>query len=242
MKRQVPLFLSSLTLAFSFAAHGQGTFQNLDFESAAPAAIPGDPYRRVTFESAFPGWVGYAGGVRQAASLSNSWFLDSSGIAIIDKAWPYQSSFGGASVISGNYTVLLQAGFSLSSQITEADVTLSQESLIPVSAMSLSFRAYSWRGYDSLRVSLGGQNLEFVPLQTLTNHVIFGADIQPWQGQMARLDFTVISTKLLTGPNNDIFLDAIQFSVQPIPEPATFGLIALGAVALGGGMLRRNRT
>jgi len=70
-------------------------------------------------------------------------------------------------------------------------------------------------------------------LATGTNFVLFGADVQAWQGQVAKLDFTVLSTKLLAGPNNNIFLDAIQFSGQAIPEPGGLWLFLGGLSFIG---------
>ena len=238
MKRQVHLFLSSLTLAFSFAAHGQGTFQNLGFEAASLVPIPGDGFGRVQFDAAFPNWIGYVGGVQQGSALYNSTFLDSAGIGIIDNNFPgtFNASAG---VLAGSYSAILQAGVSLNNPSpTLVDTTLSQTSLVPVSANSLRFRVYYWP--NPLLIFLGGQRLPLVELQSAANYTLLGADVRAWQGQVARLDFHLLHP--LAFINNTIKLDAIQFSVQPIPEPATFGLIALGAVALGGGMLRRNRT
>lgn len=78
MKRQALLVL--LAASSSLA---QGTFQNLDFESATIVPIPGSDPPLVDFASAFPGWTGYAGSVASGA-LYNRIFLDSSGFSIMD--------------------------------------------------------------------------------------------------------------------------------------------------------------
>src|ERR1017187_8264435 len=81
-----------LTIIPLFAAHlaaSAANFQNLGFESASLVPIPADPYNRVQFGPAFPGWTGYVGGVQQTAALYNNEFLDTSGIGIIDHGWPY---------------------------------------------------------------------------------------------------------------------------------------------------------
>src|SRR5437773_4772101 len=95
----------------SLVAPAQGTFQNLDFEAATLLRIPGDPYGRVEFSPAFPGWNGYVGSSLQGAALYNNSFLDSSGISIIDQGWPH---FVGpvAGLIEGNFSAILQAGVS----------------------------------------------------------------------------------------------------------------------------------
>jgi hypothetical protein len=238
MKRQAHLFLSGLALAFSLAVHGQGTFQNLGFESASLVAIPEDPYGSVQFNNAFPGWVAYVGGVQQDRSLYNNVFLDSSGISIIDNGFPLYYFGAPVGVISGRFTAILQAG-TTGPTATPADTTLSQTSLVPVSAESLRFRAYFWPNYGPLRVLLGGQQLALTPLASGTNYTVYGADIHSWQGQVAQLDFTVLAGRPHVD-NNNVYLDSIQFSPQPIPEPDMATLFACGIVLLGSRMFRRS--
>ena len=84
------LFLS----VSSLLAPAQGTFQNLNFESAqiVSAGLP-DP-SLVQFAPAFPGWSGgYAG-----LALYNSAYLDTTGISIIDQSWPHLLGAGALSM------------------------------------------------------------------------------------------------------------------------------------------------
>jgi hypothetical protein len=85
MRFQTPAWLvGGFTLLLSAGgALGQGTFQNLDFESATLVPIPGDGYNRVQFAQAFPGWTGSLGGYPVTAALTNNVFLDTAGIAIV---------------------------------------------------------------------------------------------------------------------------------------------------------------
>src|SRR5678816_4063715 len=62
----VLILLGTACLSFS-----QGTFENFGFESASLVPIPGDPYQRVQFNAALPGWTGYAGTNPQNAVLYN---------------------------------------------------------------------------------------------------------------------------------------------------------------------------
>src|SRR5437867_11267640 len=100
----IPCFLM---LCVCFSAHGQGTFQNLNFEEAVLVPIPGDPYGRVEFAPAFPGWTGYVAQSSQSAALHDRTFLDSSGIAILDAAWNNSTSESRGNLISGDFTALL---------------------------------------------------------------------------------------------------------------------------------------
>src|SRR5437764_14899014 len=117
MKRSITInCLKLLWAAFATAAlispaSAQGTFQNLDFELATLVPIAGDPYARVQFVPAFPGWRGYVGTNLESAALYNRTFLDSSGISIIDSAWSaFPGSFGAAGPFEGNFSAILQAG------------------------------------------------------------------------------------------------------------------------------------
>src|ERR1019366_6862057 len=149
---------------------------------------------------------------------------------------------GAGGVIAGNFTALLQAGLGGASA-TPADTTLSQTGLIPAGAKSLQFRAYDpfdVSPFVPLAVTLGGQQLSLTPLMSGANFTLYGADLQGWAGKTAELDFIVFAERPHQN-NNYVFLDSIQFSDLPIPEPGVFGLSALGALLLGWRVLRRRR-
>src|SRR5436190_9811851 len=130
-----------LLLCVICTSRGQGTFQNLGFEAASLVPIVGDPYGRVQFSQAFPGWAGYVGTNEQTRALYDNYFLDTSGISIIDSGWTNQL---GASrgLIEGNFSAILQAGFG-SLQIGPANTSIAQTGLIPGTAQSLLFKAQS---------------------------------------------------------------------------------------------------
>src|SRR5437879_4471805 len=82
MKRSITINCAKLlwaafaTTALVSPASAQGTFQNLDFELATLVPIAGDPYARVQFVPAFPGWRGYVGTNLESAALYNRTFLE----------------------------------------------------------------------------------------------------------------------------------------------------------------------
>ena len=187
VKPETQFLAVALSVAALSTASGQGTFQNLNFESASFVPIPGDPYGRVQFAPAFPGWIASVGTSQQTAALSNNFFLDSSGMSIIDNDWPFL--FGG--VIEGNFTAIVQAGFALGT-FTLADTSLSQTGTIPAGTESLRFKAFADFGFSSsFAVSLGGQTLSLTPLENGPNYREYGADIPGWAGQTTELRFTV---------------------------------------------------
>ena len=205
------------------SARAQGTFQNLDFESATLPPVP----TSLQFGSAFPGWTGCVGGVPLGTALYNNEFLDSSGISIVDR-----NSIAG-SVIQGNYTAILQAGLALGTP-QPADTTLSQTGLVPSGTQSLLFQARFTFGQSptSFAVTMDGQNLSLVPQSSSGGNTLYSADVRQWAGQTATLDFTVFAAR----PHIDnafLTLDAIQFYPVPVPEPGVFCLFAVGSAVLG---------
>jgi hypothetical protein len=221
MKMRCFLLFSLPLWVAPVSARAQGSFQNLGFESST--LVPAG-FDLVQFMPAFPGWSGYIGGVQQTLAVYNNVYLDTSGIAIIDRGWA--NSFGQyGSVIEGNYTAVLMAG--VVDGIPE-DVTLSQMSLVPVAAQSLWFKAeLNGPPLLFLQVTLGGERLSLVPRGSGTNYTLYAADIRSFAGQTAELDFTAFAQRPHV-TENYVFLDAIQFSDQPIPEPGVAGLCALG--------------
>lgn len=223
-----------LTFAFvPFCGRAQAFFQDLNFESATLIPIAGDPYGSVDFAPAFPGWTGYVGGVQETSALYDNEFLDSSGIGIHDQ-W---SSFGAR--IEGSFTAVLQAGISLFTG-TPADTTLSQTGLVPPGTQSLLFKAQLNFGSETLAVTLGGQPLTLIPLQDNSNYILYGADIHTQAGRRAQLSFTVLAENPHVN-NNTVYLDSIQFSPQPVPEPNELGLCVLGLLIFGWRILSKGR-
>jgi hypothetical protein len=205
-------------------------FTNLSFESASFVPIAGDPYNSVQFSQAFPGWTATVGGVSVTRAPSNICFLDSSGVSIIDGSFiNYDSPRGG--VIQGRYTALLQAGFFLGGYgYTPADTSLFQTGLVPAGSQSLQFEALQAVGGGTAQipfgVTLGGQALPLVALSTTANYTLYGANISHWAGQVEQLSFTVFAEN----PHVDdqyLFLDAIQFSAQSVPEPSILSLLGV---------------
>jgi hypothetical protein len=231
--------LCSTFLCAAFPVGAQGTFQNLGFESASLVAIGNN---QVQFASAFPGWAAYVGGVQQSAAGYNAVRLDTSGISIIDQGW--SNPFGGpGGLIQGAYTAVLQAGLGFGPSGNQpGDTTLAQTGVVPFWTESLQFRAQSDFGSssDSFAVTLGGQTLSLIPLQSGANYTLYGADVHAQAGQTAELDFTLFAERPHIS-NIYLYLDSIQFSTQVIPEPRMFGLFALGTLLLGWRTVARRR-
>lgn len=216
-------------------AFAQG-FINLGFESARLVPIPEDPYNRVQFDQAFPGWTATVGGIPVTRVLTNSVFLDTAGIAIINRSWTNFAFIPGG-LIEGRYTAILMSG-SLTNTFNGVDTTISQTSLVPIGMQSLLFKANTvYDSSSSFAVTLGGQTLSLMILATDPNYTLYGADASAWAGLTVPLTFTVFG-ETPHQYNVYFYLDSIQFSASAIPEPSTIAVGALGALLFG---VRRGR-
>ena len=220
MKPRTCIVAAALVSVLAASARAQGTFQNLDFQSAAIVPVPGDPYGRVDFASAFPGWTGYVGTNLQTRALYDSVFLDSTGIGI-------HSTNSSLTPIEGNYSAYLQARYELFNYPNLIEASLAQVGLVPADSKSLQFKA---RGAN-FQVSLNGQPLTLTSLFVTNGYTLYGADISTLAGITGELRFTAFP---LEPPfQGALYLDSIEFSTQVIPEPSAIGLFALGGFLLG---------
>ena len=149
-------FVVALLAALSVEA--QGTFQNLDFESANLSPIPSGQYGgEVPLASALPGWHASIGGISATQVLQNNFTLGAASIDILGPNW----ASVGPGIIDGNYTVLLQAFY-----VTEGNVSLWQNGTVPANAESLQFKAWSFYPNGALSVSFAGNSLSPVVLSS----------------------------------------------------------------------------
>jgi hypothetical protein len=207
------LRVGALALLLATASlRGQGTFQNLDFEEGSFVPIPGDPYGRVQFGPAMPGWTGYIGTNQIDWILHNNKFLSYPGIGIQGPDYP------SAGLYHGQYFVTLQNSFPPTAYNVPS---LVQTGMVPPDAKSISFITTGL--YVSLiGVSFRGVDIPLYHLATTeTDHNIWGGDTSAFAGQTGEL-------RLWGGSS----LDYVQFSSLPIPEPNAAPFFALGALLL----------
>lgn len=191
---------------YAVAGFAQGSFQNLDFESATLAPIPsGQSGGMVTIASGMPGWNVYIGNEQETSVLHNNVTAGSGSVDI----WGPQFS-----VIEGNYTAVLQTGI-------RGTAAIAENGSIPVSAQSLLFK--SW-GDNNIRVAFSGQPISMVPIQTTSSYTLYAGDISQYAGLSGELRFSTLSSIA--------YLDSIQFSA--VPEPETYALCLFGIAGLFG--------
>jgi hypothetical protein len=192
--------------AFLTGAYGQGIFFNLDFELAHVPDVPAGQYgANVSSFDGVPGWTTYIGINEVTTVLHNNISLGAASIDLLGPAWS-----GLGPIIQGNYTVRLQPISDLS-----AYASIAQIGIIPADTRTLLLA--SW--FLPPAVYFNGQQIVLTPLGgNSSTYYTFGADISRFAGQTGELRFA-----------GDCELDDIQFSTQPIPEPAAGALFGLAA-------------
>ena len=131
---KTPILTKRFTLCWLFCACllesrgqgtlGNGTFQNLDFESATIVPVSGQPFF-IQAGPALPGWTSLLGSTVQNQILYNTRTTGAAGITL--------SGSGGA--LDGNYSVILQGADLFVGQ----DASILQTGTIPAGANSIQF-------------------------------------------------------------------------------------------------------
>lgn len=205
--------LVSAFLASSQSVNSQGTFQNLNFESANLLGYsPGD---YVPISAALPGWNAYftSGATTYPQVQINYDGISTGGnlISLVDaKAW---------TPIQGNYSAFLFGGEGLSASI-------SQTGTLPVGTESI--RMYAWSFGPSPVVAINGQPISMSPLQTFANYTLYGGDISSYSGQVT---LSITEPAPAIGGPSELELDNISFSTTAVaPEPSPLALTAVGGI------------
>jgi PEP-CTERM motif-containing protein len=200
----------------------QGTFRNMDFEQAQ---IPQtQPPGFVSADLAFPFWTVYYGSTQQTQVLWNEVSAGST-LATLLGQFASQPPFGGPNALDGGYSAFLFGG--------PTDCSIAQVGQIPTDAVSLLFKAQlPGPGYQ-LIVSMGGVNLPVFDVSSGPNYTLYGVNVAQFAGMQEDLRF------IAPAGNNHWNLDDIVFSPNPVPEPTTGALFALGGLLVGSRILRR---
>ena len=126
------------------------SFYNLDFEQATLIPVSGDPYGRVDFGAALPGWTGYCGTQAQDLANYDSEFLDSAGISIFDSKDTDEPVAG---VKHGRYCSCLYSGVVLGTMNDYVDTWIAQTGWIPTGASNILFNFSPSRNWGQAYVS-----------------------------------------------------------------------------------------
>jgi hypothetical protein len=207
------------------AAHGQGTFQNLNFEAARVSGYtPGSP---IPMSAAMPGWSVTSPGYTWVAYDGLS--LGGAAVSICD------SNTMNFTVLQGRFSAFLFGG-------EYGPASISQTGVVPASALSLQMEVGTgWRP-TLFNVSLGAQPINMIPLASYSSYTLYGGDISWFSGQVATLTLTAPTPPSPQIPPSFFPVDEIVFSPQAIPEPDVRSLFALGGLFLGSRIFRSQRS
>ena len=223
----VAILVAALLLAR--ASTGQ-TFQNLDFDSASPISMS------TTVADALPGWNAYVGGVRFDQAFYNTIPLDASYVGVFDGNAP---SYMPSPLFHEGFGAVLAAGLG-------GDVWLTQTGRIPAGPSSISFWTTGPTGYTTGQhdntvgfaingesiVAINGQNAALTAVDYEGEWTRWSADISAFAGTIAEIRFS-LSSYYIPGTSGayEMYLDDVDITGFPVPEPATIVLIS-GCVAL----------
>ena len=218
--------IAIVIFANSFAVIAQGTFQNLDFESATLSPIPPGQFGGdVSMSSALPGWTGDLGGFQATQAFQNEVSLGAASIDILGPQWNQSPG-----IIDGSYSVYLQPGDN------GATASLAQSGTIPLGDKTLIFDAWQPAFATPFSVSFAGDSLSLFVLSSGVSpsgqvYNVYGANVASFAGQTGQLEFTVYPKS-----GNSLLLDDISFSPNAItvtPEPDALTLTGIGGFIFG---------
>src|ERR1051326_6528605 len=150
------------------SALGQGSFQNLDFESAAIDQGSGPAF--VAVSDALPGWAAYDGTNQVTQVRFNDACI---GSTCADLVGTNGVAVFGYIPIEGGFSLLLQGGQSGSGgNLYQTDASIRQTGLVPASAQSVLFKAHPDPA-GTLSLSVAGIDIPFLALSNGANYTVF---------------------------------------------------------------------
>jgi hypothetical protein len=224
MKDNKLLFLAFGSVCVTCSLEAQGTFENLDFESANIPSMA-SVNSLIPVSEALPGWSAffvYSGGDLPQTQVSYDGIsLGGAVISIVDANEPVPD-YG---PLQGNYSAFLFGGPRASA---EESAGISQTGLVPSGTASLLVDAYV--SGASFTVTLGGQTIDMVPLESFVHYTLWGGNIPSGMaGQSETLSF-VEPASAAVAPTM-LELDDISFSpITVTPEPGPLALMGIGGL------------
>ena len=182
MKLLTLLLLGSGFVGGVLSVSGQGTFQNLGFESAhdIPVFDPAGHPWIMSAADALPGWTCYLGTNQTGSAGYDDIALSSAAVGIQDHASPWAP----AALISGQYCASLQYGYVFTgpSDYYLGPASIAQSGQIPSDARSIMFD-----GTYPFVVSFAGSPIPLVVWSTQPGYNVYAGDVSQFAGQPGEL-------------------------------------------------------
>ncbi len=230
MKNSKLLLLALGSTCVTCSIEAQGTFENLDFESANIPSMT-SVNSLIPVSEALPGWSAFfvypGGDLPQTQVNYDSISLGGAVLSVVDANEPVP----GYGPIQGGYSAFLFGGPRAS---FEESAAISQTGLVPAGAESLQVDAYV--SGAPFVVTLAGQTINMSPLEMFPKsssapaYTLYGGNIPAsFAGLTETLTF--IEPPSTTVAPTWLELDNISFSPTTVtPEPDPLALMAIGAV------------
>lgn len=230
-RKTTALVLASWNLGLA-SVMSQGSFQNLDFESARlPPLSVEDRAIWTNASAAVPYWSVFYGTQPAQEVLYHGLSLGSTLLSVVDPNMLNPSE----RAISGNFSVALAAGV----LDVPTDLTLAQSGTIPANAQSFRFKVRGTIPDGWLEVYFQNQFLPIQQLESLGGINIYGADITAFASRYGELKLVAVAPRPF-GLRGKI-IDDLEFSPMAVPETSAFVLFALGSGLAGWWWRRRSK-
>jgi hypothetical protein len=201
-------------------------FQDLDFEQATRAGAPAnyeptDAFEPISAAAALPGWTVVEDSTVCNAIWGQPVALDETSVALVS-----------SNAIQGNYDVMLSSYINAPQGYFHT-ASISQTGDIPAGTQSIQFAIRSPTVAGGLApvpfVSVAGTPINVFELSNAGGIQQWGGNIYAFAGTTSNIDFTSAGNAADGFPGDEDYyeLDTISFSTQPVPEPASIGLLAI---------------
>ena len=213
MKTKCTLLL--LTVGFTAAAWGQGSFRNLDFESAR--VVTNDPtFGVLDWNLAAPGWNHSNGSDLGIVYYRQEHFGFTGYYMLYDSLSPV---YAPGTQLAGRYSL----GFSNGHATGNPESPWQENYLGQSGEIASDVRSFRLLAHGSFEVLVGGVS---IPMQSLGGN-LYGGDISAFAGQTT--EFRILNTSRTL--HTPVVVDNIAFSPMPVPEPSVVVIFGFGVLA-----------
>ena len=209
------LILLLLAVGVAFRGLGQGTFFNLNFESAR--VVLHDPqFGWLDWSLAAPGWAHSSGSDLEVIYYGQEHFGVTGYYMLYDSVSPV---YAPGTQLAGLYSLGFSSGYASSS----GGAPWQQNYLSQTGAISSDVQSIRFLARGSFAVFVGGTEIPMVALGSNA----YAGDISAFADTTT--DLRIVNTSMEL--HDPVILDNVVFSATPVPEPSIMALVVVGGLA-----------